>query len=209
VELTGLEPRRSDLARGIVIARSKAPLDPAAQEALWAALSTAGVTETERHDTDDGAEPEEQIARQWLAAPWMPPAPDELESQRAAFMAAAATFGIEQIWCVKVETGIDGVTWMEITAAEPSSEGDDDASPTPDEPQEVVDAIFEENEEVLYAAPDAPEPAAEGDASGEDDTDDEFGDDDEDMIDDISSRSRSSGIPRSSTTTTGRASASR
>ena len=52
MELTGLEPRRSDLARGIVIARSKAPLDPAAQDALWASLAAAGITETERRDTD-------------------------------------------------------------------------------------------------------------------------------------------------------------
>ncbi len=197
MELTGLEPRRSDLARGIVIARSKAPLDPAAQDALWVALSNAGVTETERRDTDDGAEPEEQIARQWLAAPWMPPAPDEIESQRAAFLAAAETFGIEQIWCVKVETGIDGVTWMEITAAEPVSEDEDDAPAISAEPPEIVDAIFEDKEEVLYAAPDAPEPAAEGDASGEDDTDDEFGDDD-DMQDDIASALEShwrNGVP--------------
>lgn len=198
MELTGLEPRRSDLARGIVIARAKAPLDPSTQDALWAALSTAGVTETERRDTDDGAELEEPIARQWLAAPWMPPAPDEIEAQRAAFVAAGERFGIEQIWCVKVETGIDGVTWMEISAAEPSEDDDDaDAAPSSDEPPEIVDAIFDENEEVLYAAPDAPEPAVEGDASGEDDTDDEYGDD-EDMLDDISSALEShwrNGVP--------------
>ena len=73
MELIGLEPRRSDLARGIVIARATAPLDPAAQEELWAALSSAGVTETERRDTDDGADPDPAVDRQWLAAPWMPP----------------------------------------------------------------------------------------------------------------------------------------
>lgn len=200
MELTGLEPRRSDLARGIVIARAKAPLDQSAQDALWAALASAGVTETERRDPDDGGDPEEPRARQWLAAPWMPPAPDELESQRACFLAAAETFGIERIWCVKVETGIDGVTWMEISAAEPSEDDDDeddDDHPMSDEPPEIVDAIFEENEEVLYAAPDAPEPAPEGDASGEDDTDDEYGDD-EDMLDDISSALEShwrNGVP--------------
>lgn len=198
MELTGLEPRRSDLARGIVIARAKAPLDQNAQDALWAALSTAGVTETERRETDDGGDPEEPIARQWLAAPWMPPLPDELESQRAAFLAAAETFGIEQIWCVKVETGIDGVTWMEISASEASEDDeDDDDHPMSDEPPEIVDAIFDESEEVLYAAPDAPEPAPEGDASGEDDTDDDYGDD-EDMLDDISSALEShwrNGVP--------------
>jgi len=198
VELTGLEPRRSDLARGIVIARSKAPLDADSQDKLWAALSTAGVTETERTDTDDGAEPEEKISRQWLAAPWMPPAPDEMEAQRAAFLAAGEQFGLEQIWCIKVETGIDGVTWMEISAAESSEDDDEEAPELSDEPQEIVDAIFEETEEVLYAAPDAPEEAAEGEASGEDDSDDDIGDDDDDMLDDISSALEShwrNGVP--------------
>ncbi|MCY7314128.1 MAG: hypothetical protein LH480_00445, partial [Rubrivivax sp.] len=109
MELIGLEPRRSDLARGIVIARSKAPLDPSAQEAMWQALSAAGVTEAEHREPDDGGgDLEEQIERQWLAAPWMPPAPNELEVQRAALVAAAETYGLEAIWCVKVETGIDG-----------------------------------------------------------------------------------------------------
>ena len=195
MELTGLEPRRSDLARGIVIARSKAPLDPAAQDALWAALAAAGITETERRETDDGADLEPQVARQWLAAPWMPPSPAELDIQRAALEAAAATYDLEEIWCVKVETGIDGVAWMEIAASEASSEDDDDDEPLPDEPVEIVDAIFEESEEVLYAAPDAPEPAMEGEASGEDDTDDE---DDDDMLDDISSALEShwrNGVP--------------
>lgn len=199
MELTGLEPRRSDLARGIVIARAKAPLDPSAQDALWAALSGAGVTETERRDTDDGGSSEDPMARQWLAAPWMPPAPDEVESQRGAFMAAAEQFGIEQIWCVKVETGIDGVTWMEISAAGASDEdgADEGVASVSDDPPEIVDAIFDESEEVLYAAPDAPEPAPEGDASGEDDSDDDIGDDD-DMLDDISSALEShwrNGVP--------------
>lgn len=198
MELTGLEPRRSDLARGIVIARSAAPLDQPAQDALWAALSAAGVTETERRDPDDGGEPDEPVSRQWLAAPWMPPSPAELDAQREALEAAAATYGLEAIWCVKVETGIDGVAWMEISAAEPSAD-DADAPPTSDQTQEIVDAIFDETEEVLYAAPDAPEPAEEGEASGEDDSDDaDELDDDDDMRDDISSALEShwrNGVP--------------
>jgi hypothetical protein len=40
VDLSGLEPRRSDLARGILIARSARPLDAATQRAIWDALST-------------------------------------------------------------------------------------------------------------------------------------------------------------------------
>ena len=203
MELNGLEPRRSDLARGIVIARAKAPLDPSAQDELWESLADAGITETERRDTDDGAEPEPSVDRQWLAAPWMPPTPAELDGQRAALEAAAAKFGLESIWCVKVETGIDGVAWMEIAASELPPTGDDDdpdAPPMSDEPQEIVDAVFEDSEEVLYAAPDAPGAAAEGEASGEDDTDDDPGseDDDDDMLDDISSALEShwrNGVP--------------
>ena len=200
VELIGLEPRRSDLARGIVIARASAPLDPAAQDALWAALSAAGVTETERRDTDDGADPDPAVDRQWLAAPWMPPTSAEIDAQRAAFEAAAARFGLVTIWCVKVETGIDGVAWMEISASElPASDEDDaDEPPATNEPPEIVDAVFEESEEVLYAAPDAPPPAEEGEASGEDDGDIEPVEDDDDMLDDISSALEShwrNGVP--------------
>ena len=46
MELSGLEPRRSDLARGIIIARSAQPLDAKTQRAIWDALTAAGVTET-------------------------------------------------------------------------------------------------------------------------------------------------------------------
>src|SRR5690606_30985918 len=107
VELSGLEPRKSDLARGIVIARSSAPLTKAAQRALWHALSGAGVTEPEDGDAREGDDDEEEVARQWLAAPWLPPTSAEVDAQREAFEQAAATFGIEAVWCVKVETGID------------------------------------------------------------------------------------------------------
>ena len=86
MDLTGLEPRRSDLARGIVIARSTQPLDLAAQQALWAALGDAGVTEP----SEAGADDDDNRPRQWLAAPWLPPAAHELDDQRAAFEQAAA-----------------------------------------------------------------------------------------------------------------------
>ena len=38
MEIVGLEPRRNDLARGILIARSSRPLDATQQKALWDAL---------------------------------------------------------------------------------------------------------------------------------------------------------------------------
>ena len=65
MEIVGLEPRRSDLARGIVIARGAAPLSATQQRALWERLQTAGITEASE-DTEDDPD------RQWLAAPWLP-----------------------------------------------------------------------------------------------------------------------------------------
>jgi len=168
VEILGFEPRRSDLARGILIARSTRPLDAAAQKALWDQLSNDGITERADEDSED--EPD----RQWHAAPWLPPDPSQIEGHRAALEAAAAKFGLDGIWFIKLETGIDGVAWLEIAAAEPheeEAEGEDESAEAP----EVVDAIFnEEPREVIYAAPDAPaadeseEDEAEEEAEGED-----------------------------------------
>jgi tetratricopeptide (TPR) repeat protein len=170
MEIVGLEPRRSDLARGILIARSARPLDASAQQALWDALAAAGVTERTEEEVEDHAT---DPARQLHAAPWLPPAAEELATQRAALEAAAATFELEMVWFVKVETGADGLAWLEL-AAETSEEL---AEEEPTEPAEVVDAIFDEPpQEVLYAAPDAP-PAA---VIAEDEDPDE--DDDEDDI---------------------------
>jgi tetratricopeptide (TPR) repeat protein len=166
VEIVGLEPRRNDLARGILIARSARPLDAATQKALWEALSVAGVTE--KADEDIAGEP----ARQWHAAPWLPPAAHEVDPQRLALEATAEPFEIEAVWCVKVETGIDGVAWLDLAAAEQAEA----AAVEPAASAEVVDAIFEHEAEVLYSAPDAPEPppvAAEAAEPDEDDDDDE------------------------------------
>jgi hypothetical protein len=179
VEIVGLEPRRSDLARGIVIARGTRPLDTDEQRALWEALGLAGVTEPSEADGDDD---DDGRARQWLAAPWLPPAAHEIDAQRAAFAQAAAAHGLETIWCVKVETGIDGVAWIDLAAAEghPVVPVDEPAEAPP---TEVVDAIFEQEAEVLYSAPDAPsDPALArgGDDDDDDDDDDDEDDDDED-----------------------------
>jgi tetratricopeptide (TPR) repeat protein len=150
VEILGFEPRRSDLARGILIARSTRPLDAATQKALWDHLSAAGVTEPA--DEDAGDEPE----RQWHAAPWLPPEASKIDEHRVALEAAGAQFGLDGIWFIKVETGIDGVAWLEIVAAEPRDESEDEAEEA-EVPDEVVDAIFDEGaREVIYSAPDAP-----------------------------------------------------
>ena len=177
MELSGLEPRRSDLARGIVIAKCARPLDPIEQRALWSMLAAAGVTEPDE-DRGDGGGDAEDHPRQWLAAPWMPPTEAEVEAQRAAIEIAGATHEIEAIWCVKVETSIDGVTWLELSADEAREEVEDEeeeAAPEEGGEQEVVDAIFDEEAEVLYAAPDAPEAEeSEEDVGDEDELEDEL-----------------------------------
>jgi tetratricopeptide (TPR) repeat protein len=161
VEILGFEPRHSDLARGILIARSTRPLDAAAQKALWDRLSRAGITE--QADEDAGDEPD----RQWHAAPWLPPDPMQIDAHRAALEEAGASFGLDGVWFVKVETGIDGVTWLELAASEPREANDEEPEEEPDAPPEIVDAIFDEGaREVLYAAPDAP--ATDGPDESED-----------------------------------------
>ena len=150
MEIVGFEPRRTDLARGILIARSTRPLDAAAQKALWDALSAAGVTEPADEDADDDPD------RQWHAAPWLPPAPEQIEGHRKSLEEIGARYELDAVWFIKVETGIDGVAWLELAATEPQEEEADEAEAS-DEPAEVVDGVFDEGaREVLYAAPDAP-----------------------------------------------------
>lgn len=175
MEIVGHEPRRSDLARGILIARSTSPLDAERQKQLWKALSAAGVTEPA--DEDSGEEPD----RQWHAAPWLPPATDEVDPQRLAIEATADRFGIEAVWCVKVETGIDGVTWLDLAASEPLAADDEGTAQS----GELAKAGLDENEkEVLYAAPDAPSQETEtaGEDEHEDEDEDELEDGDVDVI---------------------------
>ena len=160
VEVVGLEPRRSDLARGIIIARAAAPLDGEAQRALWDALETAGVTETSDDDSDEDDPP-----RQWLAAPWLPPDLEELAIQRSAVEELAERYGLEKVWCIKVETGVDGVMWLEVVAQTEAL--DDDALVSDIEVPVAIgdvvtgDPVAPGAGEVLYTAPDAPpEPSA-------------------------------------------------
>jgi hypothetical protein len=171
VEIVGLEPRRNDLARGIVIVRSVRPLDAAAQKALWDDLAAAGITE--KADDDAGDDP----PRRWNAAPWLPPDDSQIVGHRAIVEQASARYELDAIWFVKVETGIDGVVWMELAAAEtPEGEGED-----PGDPADVTLDDPPEPEEVLYAAPDAPAESSEAipEASDED------ADEDEDLPEDI------------------------
>jgi len=182
MDIVGLEPRRSDLARGILIARSARPLDATAQDALWAALATAGVTERTEEETEDHANDPD---RQFHAAPWLPPASEELAAHRAAVEAAGATFELDKVWFVKVETGADGVAWLELEAeSRADALADDDDDDELDDADELAGAVVvpiagdepPPTEEVLYAAPDAP---AEAPLADERDADD----DDEDDLD--------------------------
>ncbi len=168
MEIVGLEPRRSDLARGIVIARSAELLDPAAQTRLWTELAAAGLTER----TEDDLRDDEPTARRLFAAPWLPPDAGELPGQREALEQIGAKFGLEMVWFVKIETGIDGVTWLELERENREAAGEAEAER--DEPPPGLVALRER--EVLYAAADA----------GEHEDDDEDDDDaDEDLDEDI------------------------
>ncbi len=174
MELTGFEPRRSDLARGIVIARSARLLEDAEQRAMWKLLGAAGITEADEdpEPADDGGDSTPEPARRWHAAPWLPPAPSEVDHQRQAIERAAEQYGVEAMWFVKVETGIDGVAWMEMASLEARSQDDDsDEDEGEREPSEVVDAIFDSPAEVLYAAPDAPKSEEASDEADDDDDD--------------------------------------
>jgi tetratricopeptide (TPR) repeat protein len=177
VEISGLEPRRSDLARGIIIARSAEPLDAQTQRAIWDALTAAGVTEKETEDSGDEDDDDPDPARQWIAGPWLPPSLTEVDGQKLALEAVAARYGLEAIHLIKVETGIDGVAWMEMTTA--TRDDDEETEPEPGVEQELVDAIFDEPAEVLYAAPDAPATSSEATTEGPDDDEDEDDPDDE------------------------------
>jgi len=182
VELSGLEPRRSDLARGIIIARGARPLDAATQRAIWEALTAAGVTEKE---TEEPAEDDEEAAqpRQWIAGPWLPPSLTEVDGQKLALEQVAERYSLDAIHLIKVETGIDGVAWMEMTTATRSDDDDEEDEPEPGGEKEVVDAIFDEPAEVLYAAPDAPATAPE--ATAEDADEDEEDEGEEELVAEI------------------------
>jgi tetratricopeptide (TPR) repeat protein len=171
MEIVGLEPRRSDLARGILVARSSRPLDARVQKEMWDALSAAGITE--KADDDAADEPD----RQWHAAPWLPPTAAEIEPHRLALEEAGIAYGLEAAWFMKVETGIDGVAWLELLATEP--EEPEDIAMADDAPTEE-----EAKAEVLYAAPDAPEspPIEEPGAIEEVEEDEDELDDDEEVL---------------------------
>jgi tetratricopeptide (TPR) repeat protein len=167
MEIVGLEPRRSDLARGIVIAQSADVLAPAAQQELWTELAAVGLTERSEDDLRD----DEPAPRRLHAAPWLPPDPSELPAQREALERIGATYGLERVWFVKIETGIDGVTALEIERENREAEAEAEAE---EDPTAVAFAELRERE-VLYTAEGA-DVAVADEEDDDDDDDDDAGD---------------------------------
>jgi tetratricopeptide (TPR) repeat protein len=138
-------------------------------------LGAAQITEVDEPEESEtaAAPPEEdsepEPARRWHAAPWMPPSAQEIDAQRAVIEQAAAKFEIEAMWFVKVETGIDGMAWLEMTQLEPGEEDEDEEDVDETQSTEVVDAIFDAPAEVLYAAPDAPTETGTAEAEADSD----------------------------------------
>ena len=164
MEIVGLEPRRSDLARGIVIARSAELLDPAAQQELWTELAAVGLTERSEDDLRD----DEPAPRRLLAAPWLPPDPAEMPGQREALERIGAKHGLEKVWFIKIETGIDGALALEIERENREAEAEAEA-----EHEEAAGALEELREsEVLFTAEGAGEDEDEDEDEDEGDEDD-------------------------------------
>jgi hypothetical protein len=172
VVILGLEPRSTDLARGIVVVRSRRALEPEEQARLIGALADAGMTEP----PDDRAVP----ARALVAAPWAPPRKDELAAHHAAIQGLVDEFELERAWFVKIETSIDGVAWHELAQeAEAEQRAIDDAAAEVEAETEAElaagedapDAAGEEEEEasVVYSAPGAPPDDDEDNLDAEDD----------------------------------------
>ncbi|HRC55165.1 MAG TPA: hypothetical protein PKU97_04535 [Kofleriaceae bacterium] len=152
MDVFGLEPRQSDLARGIVIVKCANALTRAEQRQVWQHLAAAGITEDDSEETTpDDQEPPLRL----LTAPWLPPATEEVGAQRAALERANAAFALDAVWFIKVETGVDGEAWQELRAAHLAERREEAAAQAAGPPRRVVDAIFDEAE-VLYTAPDAP-----------------------------------------------------
>ncbi|HEY1813366.1 MAG TPA: hypothetical protein VGG74_13535 [Kofleriaceae bacterium] len=169
MEIVGLEPRRNDLARGIVIARSAEPLDPTTQQQLWSDLAAVGLTER----SDDDPHDDEPAARSLLAAPWLPPDPTEITAQREALERIGTAYGLEHVWFVKIETGVDGVAWLEMERENRETGETEDEEEDP-----VADVTTPPRQrEVLYAAADAGEGLGAEDEDEDDDDDDEDDDD--------------------------------
>lgn len=150
MEVFGLEARRNDLARGIVVVRCRVKLSGDLQRQLWNMLAVGGLTEAVENDApatlagsaadpaeSDGADNKDE-PRELMAAPWMPPSTSELVAQRQALDHAAAKFDIVAAWFLKVETGIDSSAWISMNDDDDDDEtaDDDDAADNDDAPDD-------------------------------------------------------------------------
>ena len=189
--IDGLEARRSDLARGIVVVRSRRALGPAEQRDLIAALAEAGIT-----DAPDADRPLTEV-RALVAVPWAPPTPDQVETQRAAAQRAGHTFDLEHLWFIKLETAIDGVEWYAERMRQRDEEGDDDDDDDPDRGTAAKSAAVDDDNDDddddaetddsdAETDDDDDDSDAETDDDSDAETDDDDDDDDDDSLDDDS-----------------------
>jgi hypothetical protein len=185
--IRGLDARVSDLARGIVVVRSRRELGSIEQADLIAVLAAAGMTEPPDEDR-------ELPARRLVAAPWAPPRKDELAVHQTAIEGLVERFDLEAAWFYKVETAIDGVAWSELVhEAEVEARALDDAA---DEANAAVeaDAARDDDDDDLDAElaggdgpvpdPEAPQVVYSAPDIPEDDEDDLDADEDDDLEDD-------------------------
>ena len=166
VEVAGLEARRNDLARGIVVLRSRQVLDAAAQRRLVTHLAAAGITDA---PDDDRPTPD---PRQLLAAPWAPPSSDELERQRAGIDSLPADLAIEHVWFVKLETAVDGAAWQDEQRRSSAAAGEDDDGEDDDGDDDEADDDEDTDDEDTDD-----EDTDDSDADPEDEADDDTDDD--------------------------------
>jgi hypothetical protein len=111
-----------------MVVKCAQPLDGDQQRALWNALAQGGMTEPmEEPDGPPEADDPTNEPRVLMASPWMPPDKDELLIHESTLAHVAATFGIAAAWFFQVETGVDGLAWLE------DHEQDDDEDDADDE----------------------------------------------------------------------------
>jgi tetratricopeptide (TPR) repeat protein len=180
VVILGFEPRQTDLARGIVVFRSRRLLHGPEQVEIIRTLSAVGMTEAPDDERPLSTE------RQLLAVPWAPPTRDLVELHRQCLDDLAARYDLEAAWFYKVETSIDGIAWADaMREAESSTAADDttaetSAAPPGAAPPEVVFTAHDAPAELGEDATDPAQGAASADPDATRDDDTELDEDTED-----------------------------
>ena len=161
MELTGLEPRRSDLARGIVIARSARAARPARSARCGKRLGRAASPKPTRKRRASGSRGRTPTPRS--SASGSPRRGCRRRTDRARAPAHRARGGrarattSRRSGASRSRPGSTASTWLELTA-EPSRREDDGrrAARIRPSPSRSSTRSSTSSAEVLYAAPDAP-----------------------------------------------------